>query len=56
MDYVVVTDTDEVTLAALAETGAIQGFPYSFLVGRDGRIVWHGNSKLLPATVEEYFR
>lgn len=55
MDYVVVTDTEEKTLSALAEAGVIQGFPYSFLVDRDGRVVWSGNSKHLTAAVDDYF-
>lgn len=55
MDYVVVADTEEETVSALSETGAIQGFPYSFLIDRSGKIAWHGNSKFLPDAVDAFF-
>ena len=55
MDYVVVADTKEETVSALSETGAIQRFPYSFLIDRSGKIAWHGNSKFLPDAVDARF-
>ena len=39
----------------LNENGAIQGFPYSFLVGPDGKILWKGNSKGTGRAVKQYF-
>jgi len=56
MQYVVVSDTEEKTVGVLSEAGAIQGFPYSFLIDASGTIVWHGNSKLLPDVVAAFFK
>jgi len=56
MQYVVVGDTEEKTVGLLSEAGAIQGFPYSFLVDAAGKIAWHGNSKALPEVVAAFFR
>jgi len=43
MRYVVVSDTAEVTIGALAERGEVQGFPYAFLVDATGTVVWKGH-------------
>jgi len=53
--YTIVGDTEEKTVGMLNENGAIQGFPYSFLVGPDGKILWKGNSKGTGRAVKQYF-
>lgn len=52
--YAIVSDTEKKTVDKLIENGAIQGFPYAFLVGRDGKIVWKGNSKYAHRAVRSY--
>lgn len=53
--YVIVGDTQSKTIDALNENEAVEGFPYAFLIGRDGKVVWKGNSKKLPLATELYF-
>jgi len=53
--YTIVSDTTQLTVGKLNENGAIQGFPYSFLVGENGKILWKGNSKSVSRAVELYF-
>jgi len=51
MSYTVaIDDLDKTTKAYLVAAG-IQGIPHSFLVGKDGRIIWHG-SPLDPELME----
>ncbi len=45
MRYVIVNDSEEQLLKAVASTGSIQGFPYAFLVDGKGRVAWKGNPK-----------
>ena len=46
MQYVLVNDTEEKTLKYLAEEKeAVEGFPYAFVIDRNGRVVWQGAPK-----------
>lgn len=53
--YLIVGDTESKTIDALNENEAVEGFPYAFLIGRDGKVVWKGNSKKLPLAADLYF-
>jgi len=48
MSYTVAMDDRGATTEAYLGSGEVTGIPYAYLVGRDGRVAWHG-SPLDPA-------
>lgn len=43
MDYVVAVDAGGKTTAGYLKAFGVNGIPHAFVVGRDGRIAWHGH-------------
>ncbi len=58
MKYVLVNDTEEKTLKYLAEEKeVVEGFPFSFVIDRKGRVVWQGSPQDgLEEFLGEFFR
>ena len=48
------TETTETTIKYLAEEKKVQGFPYSFVIGKSGDIIWQG-SLGLEDFIRQYF-
>ena len=53
--YALVTDPEERLLQVLSEAEVVEGFPYSFLVGADGRVLWKGPGQVAVSVVRSYF-
>lgn len=43
MDYVVACDPQRSTMSNYMGKYHIRGIPHAFIIGRDGKIVWHGH-------------
>jgi thiol-disulfide isomerase/thioredoxin len=43
MDYAVALDEDGLTSKAYLGAGGLDDIPHSFIIGKDGRIAWHGH-------------
>jgi thiol-disulfide isomerase/thioredoxin len=55
MRYVLVNDREQRFLGPLSEAGAVQGFPYAYLVDEAGEVAWRGGPKGLDEALEKFY-
>lgn len=54
MEYTVAADRDEKTSMAYLAAAGLTGIPHAFVVGKDGRIAWHGHpAEKMEAVLDE---
>jgi thiol-disulfide isomerase/thioredoxin len=54
MDYIVACDTNQSATRAFMSKYNIQGIPHAFIVGKDGKVAWHGHP--MDSSMESYIQ